>query len=143
MIDTLYLVDSNALSKLTSQERTSRLFACHCRIPEDVMYEARGYIEAGLEHLVVHTTPATLRQLVKVMDTLASGDRSLVDLYRNKGGADPSIIACALALIQDECDRLIPQEWTIVTDDQAVQRTAGEFKIPVVPSPELLRIFRG
>lgn len=142
MTELLYLVDNNALSKLRSEERTSEVFASCCRIPEDVAYEARGYLEDGLEGLVEPTTIEMLAELVKVMGSERPGDRDLVDLYQNKGSADPSIIACALAMLDKQMPTLFEPVIKIVTDDKAVRRKAEEFKVPVVSAEDFIRLFR-
>lgn len=119
-----YLVDNNALSLLTSAQRTSSFFRENCRITGDVLYEARGYVETELARLEYSLTPACLTCLIEVMATAKPGDTSLVDLYANKGAADPMMVACALDAQAREDDTLIPNTWIIVTDDKALDRTA-------------------
>jgi len=136
-----YLVDNNALSQLTSAQRTSSLFRDCSRITSDVLYEARGYLEADLADLEYPLTPAVLTRLAEVMTTLQPGDTSLIDLYAGKGAADPVIVACALEARAFEDGTLFPDTWVIVTDDKAVDLTARKFGLEVLPSRDFRALF--
>ena len=141
MIDSWYLVDNNALSALGQRRRSTEYFRAHCRITDEVLYEAREFPDiAELEALRYEVGPEVTRrvlvQLVKVMKSVPTSDTDLVDLYANKGNADPIIVACALdAMFQEECT-LMPATWTIVSDDGAVRTKASEFGVPVLTSEE-------
>ena len=72
------------------------------------------------------------------MRTVAVADFTLVNLYANKGNADPILIATALDKAANSADTLFPEEWRIVTDDVALQGKAAEFDVRVMSSREFL-----
>lgn len=136
-----YLVDNNALSRLTSAQRTSAFFREHCHVTADVLHEARGYVEPDLEQREVPITPQVLTRLIEVMAGVEVGDTSLVDLYANKGAADPVMIAFILEARDFENDTLLPDPWTIVTDDKAVAAAASRFGLDAIPSSDFRQLF--
>lgn len=138
MNETFYLVDNNVLGKLSSVQRGSAFFAKYCRVPDEVLHEAGPARAAALHAVRYPTTPDVLRAVQAVMATVDAGDIKLVDLYRNKGTADPFLIACALAEQQSSADMLIRPEWVVVTDDEAVRRKAEEFDIAWISSQRLV-----
>ena len=71
------------------------------------------------------------------MATPQPGDTSLIDLYANKGAADPVMVACAVAAQRAEDDRLVSDTWIIVTDDKAVAAMARHFGLRTLPSVDL------
>ncbi len=129
MNDTFYLLDNNVLAKLTPAQRASAFFMEQCRVPDEVMHEAGPARAAGLEQVRYPTTPEVLRGVQTVMATVAARDIKLVDLYHNKGNADPFLVACALVEQQHAAPMLVRPEWLVVTDDHAVRRKADEFEI--------------
>lgn len=134
---TRYLVDNNALGALGSGRRQAKFFRDHCRLPEDVLHEARFRSDySTLQDLVYPVTPSVLVRLRAVMSTVAPSDLSLVDLYTNLGAADPLIIASALDANANE-DSLFPDTWVIVSHDKALLLKAGSLGIECV-SPECL-----
>lgn len=141
MIKRRYLVDNNALSRLTSAQRTSAFFREHCHLTADVLHEARGYVEPELEDLAIPLTPRVLNRLIEVMADVQPGDTSLVDLYANKGAADPVMIAHALEARDLESDTLLPDTWVIVTDDKAVAAAAHQLGLEAIPSRGLRGLF--
>jgi hypothetical protein len=126
--DVYYLVDNNVLSRLTPQQRACSLMRDRCRIPSEVLFEARGFpdidVLRGLEYPV---STGVLTQLCDVMRAVVPGDFKLVDLYNNRGNADPMLIATALDARQTASRTLFEETWRIVTDDLAVQAKAAEF----------------
>jgi hypothetical protein len=137
--DIRYLIDNNVLSKLSLAQRSSQAFRARCVLPSEVLFEASGFpdIEA-LSQLEAPVTPQVLQQLQRVMRTVSVADFTLVDLYANKGNADPILIATALDKAANSADTLFPEEWRIVTDDVAVQRKAAESDVRVMSSGEFL-----
>ncbi|WP_143738242.1 hypothetical protein [Microbacterium esteraromaticum] len=124
------------LTKLSADERSSRFVATYCNIPADVFYEARGLPRIDeLSPLVYPTSVGVLTALTEVMATVAVGDIKLVDLYHNRGNADPLLVACALDA-QRSPQSLFEQVWTIVSDDQAVRTKADEFGIEWISSTQ-------
>lgn len=124
---TLYLVDNNALVALGRKRIGSRFFASYCRVTDDVLREARGHPdEAVLARNRYAMTPTVLEHIRSVMKTVEVGDIRLVDLYGNKGAADPGLIASARDAIAVDEERLLPDIWVIVTNDRAVEATAAE-----------------
>lgn len=139
MNDYSYLVDNNVLSKLSRQQRSSQLFRDQCRIPSEVLHEARDYPDiSALEQLEYPTTPEVLVRLQQIMATVPVGDTRLVDLYANKGNADPLILACALdAQRRDEVYLWAPT-WVVVSDDHAVQDKARGLGIELRTGEEFI-----
>lgn len=131
-----YLVDNNVLSKLTVAQRASEFFGQSCRVSSEVLYEARNYVEKSVADAELPTTAAVLRRLTEVMSAVDPGDTTLVDLYANKGAADPVMIAAALEKQTRENATLFPNTWVIVTDDKAVASTARRVGLTVMASPD-------
>jgi hypothetical protein len=139
----MYLLDANVLSRLTPQQRASGFVARYCRVPAEVLYEARGMPDIQrLERLAVAPSGAMLRQLRRVMTSIAPEDHALVDLYRNRGGGDPILIASALAADQGET-LLWPTVWHVVSDDRAVQAISALFDVPTLSRAELVTLING
>lgn len=63
------------------------------------------------------------------MATVPKDDTALVNLYANKGGADPLLVACALDGMQETADQLFGPNWIIVSNDKAVRAKASEFGV--------------
>lgn len=130
---TTFLVDTNALSQLRFQRRTSKFFRFNARIPSEVLREAEGFPDIdALQQIEYATTPSVLRWLVTVMASVPPDDTGLINLYLNQGSADPLIVACALDARDRETQHLDPREWIIVTNDKAVRAKADEFKVSVL-----------
>lgn len=126
----MYVLDNNVLSHLSPAQRTSRFLSERCRVPSDVIHEAGGPSEAALPKEVEY--PITVRLigvLREIMATVIPGDMSLVDLYANKGTADPLLIACAVDAIRNDEQFLVRPTWVIVSDDKAVRAKASDFTI--------------
>lgn len=138
MNDTFYLVDNNVLGKLSSAQRRSAFFVTYCRVPDEVLHEAGPARAAGAQECRYPTTADVLRAVQTVMATVDPGDIKLVNLHRNKGTADPFLVACALVEQHNSADMLIRPEWVVVTDDRAVGRKAEEFDVSCIPSDKLL-----
>ena len=138
-----YLLDNNALGKIGRRERGSDFVKRYCRIPSEVLHEASGYPDiATLTELEYPTTAAVLSILGQVMATVDVGDMSLIDLYHNRGNADPLLVACALDARQANSPFLYGEAWAIVSDDQAVQAKATDFGIEFRSSASFLEILR-
>lgn len=136
-----YLVDNNVLSMLSREQRASAFFRAHCRIPDEVLHEARGFPDiAELSARRYVTTEGVLRQLITVMETVPVTDTDLVDLYANRGNADPLIVACALDATWQNEDKLFGPRWAVVSDDKAVREKATEFEIELRTGAEFAAI---
>lgn len=129
MSDIKYLVDNNALLALGARRVASAFFSEHCRVPDEVAHEAGTRRAGRLAPLTVPMNARILTEVVAVMKTVPVGDRDLIDLYGNKGAADPILVATALVLNKPERPSLFDDEWVIVTNDGAVRDKAGEFGI--------------
>ncbi|GAA2567329.1 hypothetical protein [Mycolicibacterium diernhoferi] len=141
MTDYQYLVDNNVLSTLSRDQRASEFFRSFCHIPDEVLYEARGFPDIDeLRDCRYETTDAVLRQLLVVMKTVPVADTKLVDLYANRGGADPLIVACALEARSQNDDKLFGPTWVVVSDDDAVREKAAEFEIDRLSAREFSAI---
>ncbi|UCZ60145.1 hypothetical protein [Mycolicibacterium phocaicum] len=141
MKDNRYLIDCNALSKLTRKQRSSGFFRKNCRIPTEVLYEARWFPDIHqLSDVEYKTTGSVLVILAEVMATVPVGDKKLVDLYANQGNADPLIVACAVDATREREQQLFGETWAIVSDDKAVRAKANEFDIEILASEEFIAI---
>jgi hypothetical protein len=124
--ETKYLIDNNALGPLGDRKK-SAFFAKHCRVPDEVAYESRRAKHATLlRPVTIEMTPAMLTELARVMKTVPVGDTDLINLYTNKGAADPILVAMASILSSAD---LFADNWVIVTEDKAVRAKAKEFGI--------------
>lgn len=130
MNETYYLLDNNVLGALGAARRSTRFFAVYCRVPAEVAHEARrvAYAEV-LKPLTIEMTPLIVRQLVVVMKSVPVGDTNFVDLYGNKGAADPILVAMAWVLNNPEVPDLFADRWVIVSRDKAVLAKALEFSV--------------
>ncbi|SCQ62658.1 Hypothetical protein PFR_JS9-2_1490 [Propionibacterium freudenreichii] len=135
--DARYLVDTNALSKIGRRRRAAQYFHDRAMLPSEVLHEAESSPDIQrLRQLEFKTTPGVLQALLEVMKTVPADDSSLINLYKNQGGADPILVACALVARDDAGKYLFGDEWAIVTEDQAVCALAAEFGVPVVAPGE-------
>jgi hypothetical protein len=133
MDEVMYLLDNNVLSHLSRDQRESDFFFSRCRVSTEVAHEADGYIESNmLERVEFKTTKRVLELLQTVMATVEVGDRRLVDLYANKGAADPLLIACAMSATEDAGSFLWGPVWVVVSNDKAVQEKAEAFTVPCI-----------
>lgn len=137
----MFLLDSNVLSKTNPDQRSSELFRRGCRIPSEVLHEVRWLPDVEeLKECEYPTSAAVLRALALVMDEIEPGETSLVDLYANKGNADPYLVACAIDGMGWTEDHLFGPNWVVVSDDNAVQRMADAFGVSILPSAEFLQL---
>ena len=128
-----YFLDTNALNGLTAVDGSSLLDKEQCRIPSEVLHEAQGLPDIkALKGLEYRTNAELLGDLGEVMSTVEPTDFKLVDLYRNRGNADPILVAAALHAIRKSEPTLFPDRWLIVTDDAALQNKATDFEIPTL-----------
>lgn len=128
MNETYYLIDNNALLEIGRTRRETTFFSKHCRVTDDVAREAGPRAKSLPPPLKM--TPRSLLHLVNIMSTLAPGDKDLVDLFRNKGAADPGLVATALSFRDEDEASLLPDTWVIVSRDKAVLRLAQHYELP-------------
>lgn len=122
---TIYLVDNNALVAIKRKRVQSPFFRAHCRVTSDVLYEAAEHPDfAQLSQTACALSPAVIAEIAGLMRAVPVGDTSLVDLYGNKGAADPGIVAFALSEMARDADSLFPDAWVVVTNDLAVRALA-------------------
>lgn len=141
MNDVIYVIDNNALSKIDSEQRKGDYFQNYCRIPTEVLYEARWADDLNeLENVEYPITVDFLETLKAVMDSLPVTDTSLIDLYANEGNADPMVVAVALMGQRVLQPTLFEPEWKVVSNDKAVRAKAEEFGIRVLSSEEFLTV---
>lgn len=140
MNEVKYLVDNNALNYLGPERRASAFFRDQCCVPEEVAREAGDRHADLLVPLVVPVSARILAELVTVMATVAVGDRGLVDLYGNKGSADPILVATAIVLNAPTEPTIFDDEWVIATNDRAVRDKAIEFGIKVATPADLAAV---
>lgn len=128
----IYLVDNNVLSRLTRPQRASRFLRERCVITRDVLYEARGFADELGDIQVRELSIPILERLKQIMVQIPSEDTSLVDLYDNKGSADPTIVATALVMAEEEAQTLFERRIILVSDDKAVKQLAVKLGIDLI-----------
>lgn len=132
-----YVVDTNTLSQIGKRRRATEFFLDNVALPEEVLREARAFPDIGsLRNLIYPTTSRVLDQLIRVMGTVPVDDTTLVNLYSNKGSADPLLVACALDGHARGSGLLDASEWVVVTDDGAVRAKANEFGLTSLTNNE-------
>jgi hypothetical protein len=141
MNETRYLVDNNAVAAIKSGRVRSQFFRDYCQVTSDVLWEAEGHPEEELlKESAIEVTVRVLENIRAVMSTMRVGDTQLVDLYKNKGAADPGLIASALDSIASEDRMLFADTWVLVTNDRAVLDKAAEFGIRTIKPQELSQL---
>lgn len=136
-----FMVDNNALTALGQNRRASSAFKEWCRIPADVLREAeRAPDFAVLAGLAFEVTPPVLAHVRTIMADVPAGSTDLVDLYGNKGTADPVLVASALTAMDQEALTLLPDHWSVVTLDKAVLTTASACGVATTSPAELARL---
>lgn len=139
-----YLLDNNVLARLTPEQRSMPFVQEHCRIPSEVLHEARFLPDADvLAELEYRTTGGVLRQLQLVMGRVRVDDVRLVNLYSGQGNADPMLVACALDAVREADEGLFGDEWVIVSNDEAVLGLAHQFLITTLTSDDLDALLGG
>ncbi|MDN6147772.1 MAG: hypothetical protein L0I94_02905 [Yaniella sp.] len=139
-----YVIDNNALTFLKPEHRSSNFFKQKCRIPSEVLYEARGFPDIEeLTELEYPTTASVLTALIEIMSSVPSTDTKLVNLYANQGNADPMVVACALDGQRKDESALFGSTWVVVSGDKAVQAKAHELKIEVRSNHNFLAVLMG
>lgn len=132
-----YVLDTNTLSQIGRRRRDSDFFKENVVLPEEVLREAAEFPDLGsLRSLLCPTTAQVLEWLIQVMATVPVDDTRLVDLYRNRGGADPLLVACALDGQARDSVYLDAPEWVVVTADAAARRKAKEFGLTTLSNTE-------
>lgn len=136
----MYLLDNNVLSHLSRAQRASDFFLTRCRLPTEVIHEAIGYPDATTFGRVEYPTTAdVLRHLRNVMVSVAVGDTALVNLYANKGAADPMLIACALDGMENRTEYLFGDTWVVVSNDKAVRAKATQLSVESLSRQEFFQ----
>ena len=132
-----FVIDANALIQLGKKRRASEFFLENAVIPEEVMHEAAGLPDiAALRENVHPTSPRVVHWLSRIMASVPVKDTALVDLYANRGNADPLVVACALEGQEHDSQLLLSPEWIVVTADEAVRNKAQEFGLKVLSNSE-------
>ena len=137
MMDHTYLVDSNALVSIGTRRWQTAFFQSRCLITEDVAYEVLHRARYLPADVIVPMTPAILGQIPEMMRTITAGDTRLLDLYGNKGAADPVLVATAVVLQAEQSQYLDGDTVVVVTRDSAVSEKAVEFGIKTALPDEL------
>lgn len=139
-----YMIDNNTLAQLKRSQRASEFFVNKAHIPSEVLHEARGFPD--IEHLRWNeypTTPEVLSILIEVMATIPVNDIRLVNLYANRGNADPLLVACAIHGQRGSNGQLFGPTWVVVSGDKAVRAKAEEFGIHVRTNDQFTEILEG
>ncbi|TFD60920.1 hypothetical protein E3T39_07355 [Cryobacterium suzukii] len=144
MNETKYLVDNNALVALKGDRIRTDFFHAFCRVTADVLFEADLNPEqAAIAQIAHEPTPEVLEQIRAVMGTVLPGDTRLIDLYKNKGAADPGLIALILATIAAGDGMFFSDTWVLVTNDNAVTAKATEFGVASIKPGDLAALIDG
>ncbi|WP_285362921.1 hypothetical protein [Microbacterium sp. LMC-P-041] len=139
MNEELYLLDNNALSHLTRVQRASAFFHDRCSLPSEIIHEADGYPDAAsFPDVEYPTTASVLKHLGAVMATVPCDDSTLVNLYANKGAADPMLIACALDGMEEASTLLWGPTWVVVSNDKEVRAKAADVGVASCTREEFL-----
>lgn len=127
---TRYLLDNDTLSRMSSEQRQSSFVRKFCTAPTAVLDEASGYIEPSVREAIEEpVTVIMLDSLRRVMASLPPGDRTLVDLYGNKGTGDAMLLAVALTKKDAADQELFGDTWIIATGDKGLTAKATELGI--------------
>lgn len=144
MNEEMYLLDNNALSHLSRAQRASEFFFERCHLPSEILHEAEGYPDfAAFKQIEYPTTAHVLELLSMVMATVPEEDTTLVNLYANKGAADPLLVACALDGMQETSAHLFGPSWVVVSNDNAVRAKAMEFGVDACTREDFLSRTQG
>lgn len=142
-LQTRYIIDTNVLNKIDVNERATQFFKTRCSLPDAVLDEASGFPDIEeLRKLRYRTTASLLQLLMEVMATIEVKDKRVVNLWKNKGAADPVLTAVALHAREQEQDRMLKIEWVIVTDDRAVRNLAEKHEVEVLSGDQFQEILR-
>ncbi|MBT1669194.1 hypothetical protein KK092_07355 [Curtobacterium flaccumfaciens pv. flaccumfaciens] len=135
MMGTFYLLDNNVLTRLTQEQRSSAFVHEQCRLPSEVLHEARFLPDVdSLRPLEYTTNEGVLLHLAAVLQRVPADDTTLIDLYANLGNADPLLLACALDALAEAELGLFGAEWVVVSNDRAVVALAGDLGVPTLSS---------
>lgn len=134
----MYLLDNNVLGPLGDLKESS-FFANYCRVPAEVAHESRKARHAKLL-VSIEMNTAMLAKLAEVMATVPAKKNDIIDLYENKGAADPILVAMAWVLDNPELLTLLDKHWIIVSQDKAVIKKAKDFGVETKTLDELRAI---
>ena len=135
-----YLVDNVTLSRMTTEQRASAFMQERCRIPEEIIYEARGLPDIEiLKPLIYPTTTTVLENVKVVLATIKAGDK-VVDLYRNEGNGDVMLLATALTEMAVSSGQLFGVRWIIATADKGLTSKAVELGVLTCTSDQFIAL---
>jgi hypothetical protein len=135
-----YLVDNVTLSRMTANQRASAFMHNRCRIPEEIIYEARGLPDIEmLKQLIYPITTTVLENVKVVLATTKAGDK-VVDLYRNEGNGDVMLLATALTEMSVSTGQLFGDSWIIATADKGLTRKAVELGVLTCTSDQFIAL---
>lgn len=139
MIDR-YLVDNVTLSRMTADQRASAFMHSRCRIPEEIIYEARGLPDIeSLKPLIYPITTTVLDNVKVVLATIKARDK-VVDLYRNEGNGDVILLATALREMAARSEQLFGDRWIIATADKGLTSKAVELGVLTCTSDKFIEL---
>ena len=142
-LQTRYIVDTNVLDKIDVHERATQFFKTSCSLPDAVLDEASGFPDIeDLRQLRYRTTASLLQILMEVMATIEVEDKRVVNLWKNKGAADPVLTAVVLHAREQQRDCILKYKWVIVTDDRGVRDLARKHEIEVLSGDHFREILR-
>lgn len=142
-LQTRYIIDTNVLNKIDVHERATQFFTTSCLFPDAVLDEASGFPDIeDLRKLRYPTTAELLRILMEVMTTIDIKNKRVVNLWQNKGAADPVLTAVVLHAREQQKDCMLKDKWVIVTDDKGVRDLAEKHEIEVLSGDHFREILR-
>jgi hypothetical protein len=135
-----YLVDNVTLSRMTTNQRASAFMHSRCRIPEEIIYEARGLPDIEmLKPLIYPITTTVLENAKVVLATIKAGDK-VIDLYRNEGNGDVVLLATALTEMSVSAGQLFGDRWIIATADKGLTTKAVELGVLTCTSDQFIAL---
>ncbi|NYJ08054.1 hypothetical protein [Petropleomorpha daqingensis] len=133
-------MDNVTLSRMTPNQRASAFMHDRCRIPEEIIYEARGLPDVEmLKSLIYPITTTVLENVRIVLATIKAGDK-VVDLYRNEGNGDVMLLATALTEMAVSEGQLIGDRWIIATADKGLTTKAVELGVLTCTSDQFIAL---
>ena len=139
MIDR-YLVDTVTLSRMTANQRASAFMHNRCRIPEEIIYEARGLPDVEMLKPLIYPITTTVLENVKVVLATTKAEDKVVDLYRNEGNGDVMLLATALTEMSVSEVQLFGDRWIIATADKGLTRKAVELGVLTCTSDQFIAL---
>ncbi|KKQ81498.1 MAG: hypothetical protein UT05_C0015G0007 [Parcubacteria group bacterium GW2011_GWF2_38_76] len=137
-----YLLDTVSITEIQNKDKnffTSNFYRDNCFVPEEIVFELESpQNEYLLDKLKKKTYPISseiLKYLPIVMGEM-NLDNVVIDLYQNKGNGDVFCLAIAFCENSKNQDKLLPDDWLIVSNDLGLAKLAKTLGVRVINSRE-------